>query len=43
MPSVDNLENAWKNNNIIFQKQLECNIKELNGNYPPHWNSIISF
>jgi len=33
--------NNWKNKNV-FIKQLELNKKELNGNYPNHWNSFIN-
>ena len=33
--------NNWKNKNV-FIKQLELNKKELNGDYPPHWNSFIN-
>jgi len=32
--------NSWKSKEV-FKKQLELNISELNGNYPPHWYSFI--
>jgi len=32
--------NSWKSKEV-FKKQLELNISELNGNYPPHWHSFI--
>ena len=37
---MDNVSENWKYSNV-FEKQLVLNLKELNGNYPPHWNSFI--
>lgn len=33
---------AWKNDEV-FRKQLELNLWELSGNYPPHWKTIGMF
>lgn len=31
---------SWKSKSV-FEKQLDLNKKELDGNYPPHWYSFI--
>jgi predicted TPR repeat methyltransferase len=33
--------NSWRDCKESFEKQLQCNLFELNGNYPPHWNSFL--
>lgn len=34
---------SWKNSKIVFEKQLELNLKQLQKNYPRHWNISIDF
>tara|TARA_A100001201_G_scaffold84350_1_gene74786 strand:- start:806 stop:1408 length:603 start_codon:yes stop_codon:yes gene_type:complete len=31
---------SWKNSKSVFDQQLYLNLQELNGQYPPHWNSF---
>lgn len=33
--------NEWDKN--VFKQQLNVNLKELGGNYPPHWNTFLKF
>ena len=33
--------NSWRDCTSSFEQQLQCNLFELNGNYPPHWNSFL--
>ena len=33
--------NSWKDCTESFEQQLQYNLFELNGNYPPHWNSFL--
>ena len=37
---MSNVSETWKYSNV-FEKQLELNIKELNGKYPSHWDAFI--
>ena len=33
---------SWKNSSTAFEQQLDRNIQELNGQFPPHWVHFIS-
>ena len=33
--------NSWRDCDKSFEQQLSCNLSELSGNYPPHWNSFL--
>ena len=39
---MENFEDSWKNKKV-FQEQLELNLKELNGEPPPHWQALLNF
>lgn len=39
----DKYLNSWKDNKVVFEKQLELNLKQLKNNYPRHWNISIDF
>jgi len=39
---MTNYEDSWRNEEV-FKQQLQLNLKELNENYPDHWNSFLSF
>jgi len=32
---------SWKNSSSAFEQQLERNIQELNGQFPPHWIHFV--
>ena len=33
---------SWKNSSTAFEQQLDRNIQELNGQFPPHWVHFIN-
>ena len=33
---------SWKNSSTAFKQQLDRNIQELNGQFPPHWVHFIN-
>jgi len=37
-----NISESWKNR-TVFEKQLDLNLKELNGTYPSHWMVFLKF
>jgi trans-aconitate methyltransferase len=39
---MDNFENSWKDK-TVFEEQLELNLKELNGDPPSHWETLLDF
>jgi 2-polyprenyl-3-methyl-5-hydroxy-6-metoxy-1,4-benzoquinol methylase len=42
--NLNNLEDSWKNNDVLFYRQLEYNLKEIASveSYPNHWHVFIN-
>lgn len=39
----DKFLDSWKDSRVVFEKQLELNLKQLQGDYPRHWVVSLDF